>query len=137
MQTISNDQTGRSDTVQDLKDFSSLSLATQAKNGEQLLSMVPATEKAFDLMADDIVEFSTENDALKNRIGSYDEKWLGESKAKPLKQIDDENGANSIMANMEKQMKKHGIIDIYFFIINYLKRILIILSLENKSTGYE
>ena len=32
-----------------------------------------------------MVEFSTENDALKNKIGSYDEKWLEESKVKTLK----------------------------------------------------
>ena len=47
------------------------------------------------------------NDALKNKIGSYDEKkWLEESKAKLLKQIDDEKRANLIMSRMEKQMKK-------------------------------
>ena len=40
-------------------------------------------------MGDDNVELSTENDALKNKIGSYDEKWLEESKANLLKQIDD------------------------------------------------
>ena len=38
--------------------------------------------------------------------GSYDEKWLEESKAKPLKQIDDEKRAKLILARMEKQMKK-------------------------------
>ena len=41
-------------------------------------------------MGDDIVELSTENDALEFKIRSYDEKWLEESKAKLLKQIDDE-----------------------------------------------
>ena len=37
-----------------------------------MVSMMPATKKAFNLMGDDIVELSTENDALKNKIGSYD-----------------------------------------------------------------
>ena len=41
-------------------------------------------------MGDDIVELSTENEALKSQIGSYDEKWLEESKVKLLKQIVDE-----------------------------------------------
>ena len=41
-------------------------------------------------MGDDIVDLSTENDALKNKIGNYDEKWLEESKAKLLQQINDE-----------------------------------------------
>ena len=41
-------------------------------------------------MGDDIVEISTENETLKNKIGLYDEKKREESKAKLLKQIDDE-----------------------------------------------
>ena len=89
MQLSSNDKTVRNDTIQDLKDFNQQSLTTQAKKGEQLVSMMPAFEKAFNLMGDDIIELSTENDALKNKIGSYDERWLEESKAKLLKEIDD------------------------------------------------
>ena len=58
-------------------------------------------------MSDDTVELSTENETLKNKIGSYDEKLLGESKAKLLKQIDDEKRANLIMSRMKKQMNKH------------------------------
>ena len=67
---------------------------------------MPAIRKASDLLVDDIVDLSTENDALKNQIGNYDEKWLEESKAKLLKQIDDEKRANLIMSRMKKQMKK-------------------------------
>ena len=107
MQIISNDKTVRNDTVQDLKEFNSQSLATQSKKGEQLVSMMPAIEKAFNLLGDDIVELSTENDPLKNKIGSYDGKWLEESKNKMLKQIDDEKRANLIMSRMKKQMEKH------------------------------
>ena len=80
MQIISTDKSVRNDTKEDLKEFSSQSLTTQAKKGEQLVSMMPAIKKAFDLLGDDIVELSTENDALKNKIGSYDAKWLEESK---------------------------------------------------------
>ena len=43
---------------------------------------MPAIKKAFTLLGDDIVELSTENDALKNKIGEYDEKWLQDSKTK-------------------------------------------------------
>ena len=60
MQSTSNDETVRSDTIQDLKEFNSQSLSTQAKKGEQLVSMMPAFKKAVDLMGDDIVELSTE-----------------------------------------------------------------------------
>ena len=61
--------------------------------------------KAFDLMGDDIVELSTENETLKNQVGDFDQKWLEASKAKVLKQIDDEKKVNLIMSRMEKQME--------------------------------
>ena len=35
---------------------------------------MPAVNKAFDLMGDDIVDLSTENEFLKNKTGSDDEK---------------------------------------------------------------
>ena len=107
MQIISNDKTARSDTIQGLKEFNQQSLTNQAKKGEHLVSMMPAIKKAFNLMGDDIVDLSAENDALKNKIGSYDEKWLEESKTKLLKQIDDEKRANLIMSRLKKQMEKH------------------------------
>ena len=107
MQVISNDKTVRNDTIEDLKDFNSQSLSTRAAKGEQLVSMMPAIKKAFNLLGDDIVELSTENDALKNKIGDYDEKWLQESKAKLLEQIDDEKTADLTMSRMKKQMEKH------------------------------
>ena len=65
MQIISNDKTVRNDTIQDLKEFNQQSLTTQAKKGEQLVSMMPAIEKAFNLMGDDIVELNVENESLK------------------------------------------------------------------------
>ena len=68
--------------------------------------MMPAITKAFNLLADDVVEISTENESLKNRIGSHDEKWLEEANAKLLKQIADEERATLLRSTMEKQMKK-------------------------------
>ena len=106
IQIIANDKTVRSDTVQDLKEFNSQSLATQAKKGEQLVSIMPAFKKAFNFLGDDIVERSTENDALKNKIGSYNQQWLEDSKNKLLKQINDEKRANLIMSTMKKQVNK-------------------------------
>ena len=108
MQLSSNDKSVRDDTIQDLKDFNSQSLSTKAAKGEQLVSMMPAIKKAFNLLGDDIVDLSTENDALKNKIGDYDEKWLQESKAKLLKDIDDKKRANLIMSRMKKQMDKQN-----------------------------
>ena len=106
MQIISTDKTVRNDTIEDLKVFNSQSLTTRVKKREQLVSLMPAIKKPFNLLGDDIVELSTENDALKNKIGSYDEKWFDKSKAKLLKQIDDEKRANLIMSRMKKQMNK-------------------------------
>ena len=90
MQISSSDQTVRNDTIEDLKEFNSQSLNTQARKGEQLVAMMRAIKKAFNILGDDIIELSTENDALKNKIGDYDERWLKESKNKLLKQIKDE-----------------------------------------------
>ena len=106
MQIISNDKTVRNDIIKDLKYFNQQSLTTQAMKREQLVSMMPAIEKAFNLLGDDIVDLSTENDAVKNQIGDYDEKWLEESKAKLLNQIDDEKRANLPMSRMKKRMNK-------------------------------
>ena len=58
-------------------------------------------------MGDDIVELSTQNDALKNKIESCDHKWLEESKAKLFKQINEEKIANLIMSRKKKQIEKH------------------------------
>ena len=70
--------------------------------------MMPAIKKAFNVLGDDIIELSTENDVLKNQIGEYDQKWLQESKAKLLKDINDEKRANLIMTRMKKQMNKQN-----------------------------
>ena len=108
MQISSTDKTVRNNIIEDLKEFNTQSLNTEAKKGEQLVAMMPAIEKAFNLLGDDIVELSTENDALKNKIGDFDEKWLEESKNKMLKEIDDEKRANIIMSRMKKQMNKQN-----------------------------
>ena len=66
LQIISNDNTVRSKRVQDLKDFNSESLATQAKKSEQVVSMMPANGSTFVLKGDDVVEVSAENHFLTN-----------------------------------------------------------------------
>ena len=106
MQIGSTNRKVRNNTIQDLKDFNQQSLSTRAKKGEQLVSMMPAIKEAFTLMGNDIVDLSTENDALKEKVGDCDEKWLQESKEKLLKDIDDEKRANLIMSRMKKQMNK-------------------------------
>ena len=106
MQIISNDKSVKNDTIQNINEFNHQPLTTQAKKRERLVSMMPAIKKAFNLMGDDIVELFTENDASKNEIGSYYEKWLEECKTKLLKQIDDQKRANLNMSRMKKQIEK-------------------------------
>ena len=67
--------------------------------------MMPAFKKCFELLGDDLVEMSTENQTFNNKNGSYDEKCLEESKAKLLGQIDDEKKANLLMFRVQKQME--------------------------------
>ena len=79
MQIIFYDISVRSNTVQDLKELSPQSLATEAKEGKQLLSMMPAIRKSFEFLGADIGELSTDNKSLKKT--SFDDgKWLEESK---------------------------------------------------------
>ena len=73
MQISSNDKTVRNNTIEDLKDFNSQSLSTRVEKGEELVAMMPAIKKAFNLLGDDIVDLFTENYALKNKIGDYDD----------------------------------------------------------------
>ena len=68
--------------------------------------MMPAIKKAFNVLGDDIIELNVENDALKNQIGDYDQKWLEDSKAKLLKDVNDEKRASWFMSRMKKQMSK-------------------------------
>ena len=56
-------------------------------------------------MVDDIVELSTENDCLKNIVGSYNERCLGEPKANLSKQFIDEKRANLMVSRMAKKWK--------------------------------
>ena len=108
IQLISTDQTVRNDTIQGLKEFNQQSLSTRSKRGEELTSMMPAIKKAFNILGDYIIELSTENDVLENQIGDYNQKWLDESKAKLLKDINDEKRANIIISRMKKQMNKQN-----------------------------
>ena len=59
-------------------------------------------------MGDDIVEVARENNSLKNKIGSYDETWLEEVKAKLIKLFDNDKRANLNMPRIQKQVKKQN-----------------------------
>ena len=67
LQIISNDQTVRSNSVKDIKDFNSQTPATQTKNGEKLVSKMPAIKKALDLVADDKADLSSKKYSFKKK----------------------------------------------------------------------
>ena len=104
MQILSNDKMIRSNTVQDSKDFNPQSSTTKAKKSKHLVSMMPAIEKALDIVGEDIVESSTDNESLKRRF--FGGKWLKESKTRPLRQLENSKTANFSMSRIQKQMKK-------------------------------
>ena len=54
-------------------------------------------------MGVDILELHTENEALKNQLGDYNQIRLEESKTKLLKQIDDEKRASLISSRMKNK----------------------------------
>ena len=56
-QSMTDDKTVRRNTVQDVKEVNSQSLATQDKRGEHLVSVTPAIEKASELLADDMKSY--------------------------------------------------------------------------------
>ena len=68
--------------------------------------MMPATKTVFDVMGDVILELSSKNESLKNKINSCDTKWLEESKAKLLNQFDDDKRANIIISRRPEQIMK-------------------------------
>ena len=74
LQTISIDKTISSIRILNKK-INSHSLA-QHKLNERLVSMVTSITKSIDLLAIEILEFSTENEALKGRIREYDKETL-------------------------------------------------------------
>ena len=85
-----------------MKDFKSQSLAKQAKKGEELVFLMLSSKKSFVLMGDDLVELCTEKEVLGNKQCDNDEKWLEASKAKLLKQIDDERTAKFFRTRMDE-----------------------------------
>ena len=67
MQFMSNDQTVRSNTVQDLKGFNSRSLATQRKKGKLLVSLMQTVQR---------------KGIFNKKIVVYGKKWFEESESK-------------------------------------------------------
>ena len=88
-----------------MKKFNSQPSAKQSIKRRKIGLYDACYSKYFWSIGDDIVELSTENESLKNQLGDYDEKWLQESEAKLLKQMDVEKITNLIMSRMEKQIK--------------------------------
>ena len=69
--------------------------------------MMLPIKTSFDLLGDDTVQLSTENESLKIKVGSYDENWSEDFNAKLLNHFNDKKKAGLRMLGMDKQEKKH------------------------------
>ena len=63
-------------------------------------------KKTFDLLGDDMVELTTQNETLRNQTGDSAQKYFEESKARLSKQINDEKRAILIMSRSKKQIEE-------------------------------
>ena len=71
MTIISKDRIVRNSTIQGLKDSNSQPFATQSKKGDELVFLMLAMMKSFDLMGNQIVDLSLENQLFENKKGFY------------------------------------------------------------------
>ena len=103
---VKGDKTIRDETKQALKEFNEQSLQSQAKQGEQLTSMMPAIKKAFELSRDDNYELVVENTVLRDKIGDVNEAWLDASKKKLLANTGDDEKNKVYLERMKRQHMK-------------------------------
>ena len=97
MELISNNKTGRSDTIQNLKDFNKQSISNPTGEKEQILAM-----------GDDKVESSNKNGTLKSKEGSHNETMLEKPETTLNQKIDKEKTVAIIIARMNEQLFKES-----------------------------
>jgi 3-deoxy-D-manno-octulosonate 8-phosphate phosphatase KdsC-like HAD superfamily phosphatase len=66
--------------IRELVELNKQNVATQAKKAEELTANLAVYNEAIKMMGDEIFDLGVENEALRDKIGAVDEKWLDESK---------------------------------------------------------
>ena len=100
---VRGDKSIREETKQAMKEYKQQSLQSQAKQGEQLTSMMPAIKRAFELVRDDNYELVVENNVLRDKIGDVNEDWLETSKKKLLENTGDDEKNKVFLERMRRQ----------------------------------
>ena len=74
---------GQKNTKQKIKELVELNkqnVATQARKAEELTANLVVYNETIKMMGEEIFDLGVENEALRDKIGEVDEKWLSESK---------------------------------------------------------
>lgn len=91
---------------EELVELNKQTVATQAKKAEELIANQVVYVEAIKMMGDDIFDLGIENEALRDKLGDVDEKWLGESKNRIKLSYDDARKNKFILERMKRQTQK-------------------------------
>ncbi len=81
-------------------------VATQPKKAEELTANLVVYNEAIKMMGDEIFDLGVENEALRDKIGEVDEKWLSESKNRIKLSYNDAKKNKFILERMRRQTQK-------------------------------
>jgi hypothetical protein len=90
----------------ELTELSNQNIVTQAKKAEELIANQVVYVEAIKIMGDDIFDLGVENQALRDKIGDIDVKWLNESKNRIKVTYDTTQKNLFILDRMKKQVQK-------------------------------
>ena len=91
---------------EELVELNKQNVATQAKKAEELTTNLVVYNEAIKMMGDEIFDLGVENEALRDKIGEVDEKWLSESKNRIKLSYNDEKKNKFILERMKRQTQK-------------------------------
>jgi hypothetical protein len=91
---------------EELVELNKQNVATQAKKAEELTANLVVYNEAIKLMGDEIFDLGVENEALRDKIGEVDEKWLNESKNRIKLSYNDTKKNKFILERMRRQTQK-------------------------------
>ncbi len=91
---------------EELVELNKQNVATQAKKAEELTANLVVYNEAIKMMGDEIFDLGVENEALRDKIGEVDEKWLSESKNRIKLSYNDAKKNKFILERMRRQTQK-------------------------------
>jgi hypothetical protein len=91
---------------EELVELNKQNVATQAKKAEELTANLVVYNEAIKMMGDEIFDLGVKNEALRDKIGEVDEKWLSESKNRIKLSYNDTNKNKFILERMKRETQK-------------------------------